>query len=425
MDHGKSGGAEHEVPQGLRTTAAWTWRLLLLAVAGYVVLRVLGTFQVLVVPVLVALLVVALVRPVYEALSRLPGSRRTPRSLAALVTIVLTLAVLGGLLTLIGQQIAVGFPGLREDAGEGLKELQRTLADSPLHLSTDQFSEWVDRASAEIRQNSDRLVSGALRVTSTAERVATGFFLVLFCSYFFLSGGDRIWAWLVGLFPATVRPRMDGAARRAWATLTAYVRATMVVALVDGIGVGVVATVLGLPLALPLGVLVFIGAFVPIVGALVSGSVAVLVAFVAKGTVAAVLMLAGVVAVQQIEAHVLQPFLLGRAVRVHPLGVILAITAGIIIAGVVGALFAVPIVAVANVVIEYLAGGDAQPESPTGVEAAGPLADEPQPQSGSGPQTEAEPDAGREAQSEREAHSEREAQSEREPEPGEPATTPP
>jgi predicted PurR-regulated permease PerM len=150
------------------------------------------------------------------------------------------------------------------------------------------------------------------------------------------------------------------------------------VALVDGVGVGVWAAVLGVPLALPLGVLVFIGAFVPIVGALVSGVVAVLVALVAVGTAKALIMLLGVIAVQQLEAHVLQPFLLGRAVRVHPLAVILAIAAGVLLAGIVGALFAVPLVAVTNVVVGYLAGPDAGKSSPDAEpERVGPLAETP------------------------------------------------
>jgi predicted PurR-regulated permease PerM len=166
-----------------------------------------------------------------------------------------------------------------------------------------------------------------------------------------------------------------GAGTRAWATLTSFVRATLIVAFVDGLGVGIGAAVLGVPLALPLGVLVFIGAFVPIVGALVSGGVAVLVALVSGGPVEALIMLAVVIGVQQVEAHALQPFLLGRAVQVHPLGVILAIAAGVLLAGIVGALFAVPLVAVVNVVAVYLSG-DEEDEGPNPEERdVGPLAD--------------------------------------------------
>jgi putative heme transporter len=358
-----------DVPAGLRITAAWGWRLLVIGVLGFYLIRLLGLFQVLIVPLLVALLLVALVRPLVDALSatRRPQRRGLPRGLASLLTILVTLAVIGGVIGLISQQVAVGFPQLQSQAAAGLRELQEELASSPLQLSSDRLASLVDRAVASLRSNSNQLVSGALQVTSTAGHVLTGFFLVLFSSFFFLSGGQEIWGWLVGLFPAAARARVDGAGLRAWQTLTAFVRATLLVALVDGLGVGISAAVLTVPLALPLGLLVFIGAFVPIVGALVSGSVAVLVALVANGPVVALVMLAAVVLVQQVESHLLQPFLLGRAVSVHPLAVILAIGAGVLLAGVVGALFAVPTVAVLNVVAAYLAAPDDPPP-----DAAGP-----------------------------------------------------
>ncbi len=344
---------EPGVPTGLRVLGGWSWRLLVTGVVGFYLIQLLGLFQVLIVPVLVALLVVALVRPLVDVLAP-QGRRGLPRPLASLITILLTLAVVGGLIGLISQQIAVGFPELQRQAAAGLRELQSELARGPLHLSADRLAELIDRATAGLRANSDGLVSGALQVTSTAGHVVTGFFLVLFSGYFFLSGGREIWSWVVSLFPRTARDRVNGAGERAWDTLTSFVRATLLVALVDGLGVGISAALLGVPLALPLGLLVFIGAFVPIVGALLSGSVAVLVALVAKGPIVAALMLAAVVVVQQVESHVLQPFLLGRAVRVHPLAVILAIGAGVLLAGVVGALFAVPLVAVVNVVAGYL-----------------------------------------------------------------------
>ena len=343
-----------QVPPALRSTAAWSWRLLVIGILGFYLIRLVGLFQVLVVPLLVALLLVALVLPLVDQLSA-AHRRGLPRGVASLITLLATLAVVGGVIGLISQQVAVGFPELQRQAAAGLRELQSELARGPLHLSADRLAELVDRALAGIRGNGDQLVTGALQVTSTAGHVVTGFFLVLFSSFFFLSGGKSIWAWLVSLFPRTARYRVNGAGERAWDTLTAFVRATLLVALVDGLGVGISAAVLTVPLALPLGLLVFIGAFVPIVGALVTGSVAVLVALVAKGPVVALVMLAAVVLVQQVESHVLQPFLLGRAVRVHPLAVILAIGAGVLLAGVVGALFAVPLVAVVNVVARYLA----------------------------------------------------------------------
>jgi predicted PurR-regulated permease PerM len=349
-----------------------------MAVVGvgiYYLLRLLDIFKVLVVPVLVAVLFVALLRPLTDQLSaRAAGSGRParagmPRAAAALLTILIALGVVAGLIALIGQQVSTGFGDLRTQTVGGWQELQRQLAASPLHLTSTQIGQLGDQAAEKVQGSGDQLLTGALAVGSTAADIATGFFIVVFSSYFFLSGGERIWAWVVRLFPRTARRRVDGAGVHAWSTLTAYVRATIIVALVDGIGVMIVAAVLKVPLALPLGVLVFLGAFIPVVGAFVSGIVAVLVALVTQGPVVAVLMFAGVVAVQQIEAHVLQPFLMGRAVRVHPLAVILSIGAGVLLAGIVGGLFAVPLAAVVNVVAQYLSGESETPDSDEGAVA--------------------------------------------------------
>jgi predicted PurR-regulated permease PerM len=191
-----------------------------------------------------------------------------------------------------------------------------------------------------------------------------GLFIALFCLFFFLYQGEQIWSWLVRLFPRRAREKADSSGRRAWVTLTAYVRATVLVAAMDAIGIALGAAILGLPLVGAIGILVFVGAFIPVVGALVSGFVAVLVALVAKGPLVAVIMLAVVIGVQQLEAHVLQPFLMGRAVSVHPLAVILSIATGVVIAGIVGALIAVPTVAVLNTIVSHLAGNDVEPEPP-------------------------------------------------------------
>lgn len=346
------------VPRSLRAAAGWTWRLLVIAGGLYVMLRVLAQLRVLLVPLLVSLLVVALIKPMTDRLAALRlGRVAMPRAMAAVLTILASLAVVGGLLALIGQQIATGFPSLRDQAADGLVDMQRQLASGPLHLTNERLDDFVNQISERLRANSDTVVSGALQVTTTAVDVVGGFALVLFTTFFLLSGGDRIWAWAVGLFPRHARARVCGAGALAWGTLTSFVRATVIVAAVDGIGVATVAKVLGVPLPIPLGVLVFLGAFVPIVGTLLSGSVAVLVAFVADGPVLALAMLAGVVAVVQLESHVLQPVLLGRAVRVHPLAVIIVIAAGVLVAGIPGALFAVPLTAVVNVVASYLVHG--------------------------------------------------------------------
>jgi len=201
--------------------------------------------------------------------------------------------------------------------------------------------------------------------------VVAGFFIVLFATYFFIADGDRIWAWVVRLAPRAARERVDSSGQVAWRSLTQFVRATVIVAAVDAIGIMVVAAVLGVPFVLAIGVLVFLGAFVPMVGAAIAGTVAVLVALVDQGPLTALLMLLGVVVVQQLEGHVLQPFLMGRFVSVHPLGVIVAIGCGVLVAGIAGALVAVPLASAVNAVGQHLAR-----ETEVGDD---PVADEPEP----------------------------------------------
>ncbi len=202
------------------------------------------------------------------------------------------------------------------------------------------------------------MVTRLTEVGTAVSHIVAGFFIVLFATYFFLADGARIWAWVVRLFPRAARIKADSSGRVAWLSLTKFVRATVLVAFTDALGVMLVAAILKVPFVFAIGVLVFIGAFIPMVGALLSGTVAVLVALVAHGPVVALIMLGGVVAVQQIEAHVLQPFLLGRFVAVHPLGVIVAIGCGVLVAGIPGALVAVPLVAALNAVVLHLAGGE-------------------------------------------------------------------
>jgi predicted PurR-regulated permease PerM len=186
--------------------------------------------------------------------------------------------------------------------------------------------------------------------------VVAGVFIILFAVIFFVNDGRGIWSWLVGLLPREARAAADGSGQRAWAVLTSYVRATVIIATVDAIGIALGALALRLPFVLPIAVLVFLGAFVPVVGAAISGTAAVAVALVTHGPVAALIMLAIVVGVQQLESHILQPFLMGRMVRVHPLAVVLVIAVGGLSAGIFGALIAVPLAAVINSVGAYLAG---------------------------------------------------------------------
>jgi putative heme transporter len=338
------------VPRGVDIAAAWAWRFLVIVLALLVIARGIAITSVVVIPVAIAVLISALLAPVVERLHRGKLGRAPATGIVVLAGLALVISVL----TLIGQQIAQGFDDLSIQVVEGLQTIEDWVTDGPLNLSEAQLDRLIDRLQDVVSSGNDEIVRTVSEVGATVGHVIAGFFIVLFAVSFFLYEGDRIWAWIVRLFPRDARETVDSAGRVAWVTLKSFVRATILVALTDALGITLVAVVLDLPLAIPIGILVFIGAFIPIVGATISGAVAVLVALVDQGVVVALLMLGGVILVQQLESHVLQPFLLGRAVRVHPLAVILAIAVGVLIAGIIGALVAVPLVASLNAVVNYL-----------------------------------------------------------------------
>jgi predicted PurR-regulated permease PerM len=350
---GTSNFSRAEVPYGVDLAAAWSWRLLVIA-GGAALLGYLVSFlAVMVIPVVVALLISALVVPVVDRLERI-GVRR---SVAAIIVVLLTIASIGALLTLVGQQVANGASDLADETVAGLQEVKDWLRDGPLNASDSQINDYIKSVQDAISEQSGEggIVTRVTEVGTAVGHVLAGFFIVLFSTYFFLADGNRIWSWIVRLSPRAARERVDSSGRVAWISLTQFVRATVIVAATDGILIGAGAAIIGVPFSLAIGVLVFLGAFVPIVGATVAGTVAVLVALVDQGPVQALIMLAIVIGVQQLEGHVLQPFLMGRWVSVHPLGVILAIAAGVLTAGVAGALVAVPLAAAVNAVVQHLA----------------------------------------------------------------------
>jgi predicted PurR-regulated permease PerM len=351
--------AERAVPESVRAAAAWSWRvLLILAVIGVVVL-LLAVSKVLWVPVVVALLLTVLLTPLVTVLEQ---RLRFPRGAAAATAVVLLIAVVAGLVTLAGRQIITGFGDLWEQTQAGFTELLDSLADGPLQLDRDRIDDYLSQAGDQLSANSSALVSGAVSASVTVGHVLAGALVALFTTLFFLKDGALIWAWLVRLLPAGSRMRVHEAGRRGLVTLAAFTRTQILVALIDAVGIGLGAVILGLPLAVPLAVLVFLASFIPFVGAIATGAIAVLVALVDQGPTTALIMLGIVLLVQQIESHVLQPLLLGHAVSLHPVAVLLSVTAGSLAAGIVGALFAVPFVATLNTVLLHLHGRDKFPQ---------------------------------------------------------------
>lgn len=362
---GESNFSRAQVPYGVDLAAAWSWRFLVIVAAGLVITRAMTYIDLVVLPVIIALFLSALLVPLVNTMSATVG-----RGFSTLLVVLMLLGAVTMMVTFATQQVIQGATDLSTQVVSGLDRIRDWLQNGPLHATDAQIDDAIQHAQDAVTASNAEIVRRVTGVSTAIGQIVASFFLVLFATYFFLADGRRIWTWVVRLFPRAARSRVDASGQVAWLSLTQFVRATVLVALVDAIGIMIVAAVLKLPFVMAIGVLVFLGSFVPLVGATVSGLVAILVALVAQGPIAALIMLAGVLGVQQLEAQVLQPFLLGRMVSIHPLAVLLAVASGVYLAGVTGALVAVPLVASLNAVVVYLAG------SPPEGDRAGPALDE-------------------------------------------------
>ncbi|HXA87312.1 MAG TPA: AI-2E family transporter [Mycobacterium sp.] len=343
----------------VRKTAAWAWRLLVILTAAVVVLWVSKRLEIIIVPVLLALMISALLVPAVDWMDR----RGLPRGAAVAVVLLGGFAILGGILTFVVSQFIVGLPDLTEQVTHSIDNTRRWLIEGPAHLRSEQIDSAGNAAIQALHNNQAKLTSGALSTAATITELVTGAVLVLFTLIFFLYGGRNIWQYVVKIFPIGVRDRVMEAGSAGYGSLIGYVRATFLVALTDAAGVGTGLAIMGVPLALPLASLVFLGAFIPLIGALISGLLAVVVALLAKGIVYALLTLGLLIVINQLEAHLLQPLVMGRAVSIHPLAVVLAIATGGVLAGIPGALLAVPTVAFLNNAVQVLLAPDPSAEA--------------------------------------------------------------
>jgi len=264
------------------------------------------------------------------------------------------MVAMGAMLAAAFNEVIAGMPELSRNASAGLDQIQTWLHVGPFHVTQEQINGYLDSAQQWLDDNYQTLANGVLSTAATAFEVVAGATLVLFVTFFFLRDGARIWAFLVRLFPNEAREPLDAAGQASWRTLAAYVRATMVIALINAACIGLTQIILDVPLALPLTAFVFLTSFIPLVGATISGVVAALVTLVVQGPTAALVLIAAVIVVHQIEGHLLQPFIMGRALALHPLAVILGITAGSVLAGIFGALIAVPVIAVLDTAVRQL-----------------------------------------------------------------------
>ncbi|SEB35277.1 Predicted PurR-regulated permease PerM [Paramicrobacterium humi] len=341
------------VTPGVRIAAAWSWRLIVIAAAFAIVLFLIVQLRLIIIPLLIAVLVSALVLPFVGFLQR----HRWPKALAVVTAMLTTIAIVAALVWLVVWQVSRQAGEVRQRTMESYAQFKEFLLHSPLHVTDSQLGNIIDDVVRSVQDDTSAILSGALSIGSTFGHLLAGILLALFSLVFILLDGPNIWKWLLTFVPRRARAAVDGAGRAGWTTLENFARTQILVASIDALGIGLGAFLLGVPLAIPIAVLVFLGSFIPIVGAILTGTLAVFIALVYNGPIIAVIMLGVVLLVQQIEGHILQPLLMGTAVKVHPLGVVLVVAAGSMLAGIPGALFAVPIAAVLNVVIGYILTG--------------------------------------------------------------------
>ncbi len=366
---GAQGPSHLEVPRPVRVAAEWSWRLLAIGAAVLALLLLADRLKLLILAVFVATLLTALLDP---AVRWVQARVHAARGVATAVVLVVAVTLLVLLLTALVVQIGNSLTDLGDKFTDGLVQIRGWLRDT-FGIDDARLQQYLQEAWDAIQSNRDGLLSGALSGTRIALEVLSGAAIALFATVFLLLDGAGIWAWCVSLFPRRSQDGVDEVGERSWLVLTAYVRGTVLIAFVDAVSIGIALAILRVPLAVPLAALVFVGAFVPIVGAFVSGFVAVVVALATRGPVIALLVLVAIIVVQQVEGHLLQPLVMGRLVRLHPLGVVAAVTAGSVLAGLVGAVVAVPLAAVLTTVFGYYHGrGDPAAAAPDAVDGLGP-----------------------------------------------------
>lgn len=334
-------------PWALRVISDWSWRILVVAAFLALILWLLAQIKLVAVAFIVGVLLTALLHPFVGGLNKM----KVPRLLSTTIVFILGLAVLAGLGTFVGTQVSSNATALGTQFTDILNATERWLTQGPLHVDATQLSNVTGTINKALNDNWQKIATGAVTGIGTTVEIVGGVVLAAFCTFFLLLDGGEIWHWLRKKFPERSRARAAEGGEVAWRTLSHYVRGTILIAFLDAVAVTATLLIAGVPLAVPVGVLVFLGAFIPVLGLAVTGALAVGLALVSKGPIIAVIVLAVIVLAVQVEGHVLQPIVMSRAVRVHPLAVLLSVTAGSLVAGIFGAVIAVPLVAVVNNVL--------------------------------------------------------------------------
>ena len=326
---------------GLRVAAGYAWRSVAVAVAVYLVFVALGRLHFVAISVFVGLLITALLRPLTDQLARW-----MPRVAAVAVAVIQAIIVVGAVVTFVATSAVGQFGRLIGQFATGIREIERLLSGPPLGLPAGELRRLTDQAFAWLAANRGELAAQAAGEASVVAELFAGLALAVFCSLFFLHSGERLWGWVLGQLPVR-RPRWDAAGRAGWTAFAGYTRGVVIVAVSNATLVGIALFLLKVPLALPLTLLVLLGAFIPLIGAPIALWIATLVALAGRGPLTALAVLVLIVVIGQIEGHVLHPVIMSRAVKLHPVVVAVSVASGTVLAGIIGAVVAVPMVAVA------------------------------------------------------------------------------
>jgi predicted PurR-regulated permease PerM len=335
------------VPRGLQVVTGWAWRLLVLGTAAYVLFRVLAKFQPVAVAVFLGLVIAALLRPLADRLNRVVS-----RPWAVVLSYVLCILLIAGGFALTGFLVAGESGHVTTQFDSGIHRLEVWLEGAPFHVRPGALSDLQHKVTSFISAHRTTLIQSALSGATQVVEALTVAALGLFCSVFFVHSGERMWSWMGDQLPEGGRSRWDRAGRAAWRAFAGYIRGIILVAGTNAILVGIALFILRVPFAVPLAVLEFLAAFVPLIGSPFALAVASVVALAARGPVTALIVLALIVIIGQIEGHLLHPLIMSWAVRLHPMVVAISVIVGTIALGFVGAVVAVPFVSVVWAVIQ-------------------------------------------------------------------------
>jgi predicted PurR-regulated permease PerM len=345
--------AAEAVSWGVRVGAAWSWRLIAIGVGIYVLTQIFLRIELVAFSFILALFLTAVLHPLQV---RFQSILPRPRSLASALALVVGIAAIAAIAWFVAWQISTHTSQLADQVTSFVAKAKDWLRNGPLHLKSSDIDNLASKITQAVQSNQGKLVSKAVQTVRAVLEGLGALLLILLSTFFLLRDGDQIWQWTLRLFPRRSRDKLDFAGRIGWRSFGGYMRGQVLIALFHGVSVTVVLLILQVPLAIALGVLIFLGSFVPLIGLTVTGALCVAVALLEHGPTAAIVVGVSIIVLVQLEAHLLQPMIMSRSVEVHPLAIALAVLTGTILAGIVGALLAVPLVAFLNSTINALNG---------------------------------------------------------------------